>query len=182
MSRMTGVFALAVLAGIALVVSYAAITKPSPRIVVDAKRLANDVWVTEQVAPDSFADIKARRFESIIDLRPDGEEPGQPSSETIAKVAQANGLAFAYVPVTHGDIPSQSVDALGQSLALIHRPVLLYCRSGKRAARTWALAEASRVDGLDAAAIKAAVQSAGQSADDLSESIDARIAARSSSH
>ncbi|MEO5560588.1 MAG: TIGR01244 family sulfur transferase [Dokdonella sp.] len=175
-------FALAVLAGIALVVSFAAVTKPPARLVVNAKRLTNDVWVTEQVAPEGFADIKARRFESIIDLRPDGEEPGQPSSETIAKVAQVSGMAFAYVPVTHGDIPSQSVDALAQSLALVHKPVLLYCRSGKRAARTWALAEASRAGGLDAVAIKAAVQSAGQSADDLSESISARIAARSNGH
>ena len=174
--------ALAMLAGIVLVVSYAAITKPAPRVVVNAKELANDVWVTEQVVPESFADIKARRFESIIDLRPDGEELGQPSSETIAKVAQANGLAFAYVPVAHGDIPSPPVDALAQSLALVHKPILLYCRSGKRAARTWALAEASRVDGLDAAAIEAAVRSAGQPVDDLSQAIGARIAARSSSH
>jgi uncharacterized protein (TIGR01244 family) len=179
---MTRAFALAVLAGIVLVVAYAAIRKPSPGIAVNAKFLANGVWVTEQVVPESFADIKARRFESIIDLRPDGEEPGQPSSETIAKLAQASGLAFAFVPVKHGDIPSQSVDALAQSLALVHKPILLYCRSGKRAARTWALAEASRAGGMDAAAIRAAVQSVGQSADDLGESIDARIAARSGSH
>jgi uncharacterized protein (TIGR01244 family) len=91
-------------------------------------------------------------------------------------------LTFAYVPVPHGDIPGQAVDALGQSLASAGKPVLLYCRSGKRAARTWALSEASRADGLDAVAIQAAVRSAGQSADDLAESIAARIAARSNSH
>lgn len=182
MPGMKTAFALAVLAGIAMVVAYAAITQPPRRIAVNAKRLTNDIWVTEQVVPENLADIKARRFASIIDLRPDGEEAGQPSSESIGKDAQAQGLAFAYIPVAHGDIPSQSVDALAESLALVHKPVLLYCRSGKRAARTWALAEASRAGGLDAMAIKAAVQSVGQSADDLSESISARIAARSNGH
>jgi uncharacterized protein (TIGR01244 family) len=181
MPRLRWVFGLAVLAGIAGVVSYAAITNAS-RQRVDIKPLADGVWVTEQVRPDSFSEIKLRGFKSVIDLRPDGEEPGQPSSESVAKAARALGLAFAYVPVQHGDIPGKAVDALGQSLASAGKPVLLYCRSGKRAVRTWALSEASRADGPDAVAIQAAVRSAGQSADDLAESIAARIAARSNSH
>jgi uncharacterized protein (TIGR01244 family) len=80
--------------------------------------------------------------------------------------------------VPHGEIPEQAVTRLREALDRQQGPVLLYCRSGKRAARTWALAEASRPNGLPAEAIVAAVRGAGQEADDLRPRIDAAVAAR----
>jgi protein tyrosine phosphatase (PTP) superfamily phosphohydrolase (DUF442 family) len=56
--------------------------------------------------------------------------------------------------------------------------VLLYCRSGRRAARTWSLVEASRADGMDVAQIIAAVKEGGQEADDLKDALEQRVAAR----
>ena len=169
---------LAALAGATFVVAAAAADKsasqPSP-----ARELVGGVWASGQVTPAQLADFEARGFKAVIDLRPDGEAPDQPSAADMAQAARAHGMAFAYVPVPHGDIPAAAVDKLGQSLVRVERPVVLYCRSGWRAARTWALAEASRPGGLDADAIKAAVQSAGQPVDHLDESIAARIAARS---
>ena len=72
----------------------------------------------------------------------------------------------------------KAVTALQKALESPARPVLLYCRSGKRAARTWALAEASRPGGLDAAAIKRIVLATGHPVADLDRDIQARIAAR----
>lgn len=119
-----------------------------------------------------------QRYAKIIDLRPDGEVDGQPSSSEMAQAARRQAVAFGYVPVPHGEIPEEAVLKLRQALADQKGQVLLYCRSGKRAARTWALAEAGRPGGLQADEIIAAVRGAGQEADDLRPRIQSAIAAR----
>jgi len=145
---------------------------------IDAKPLVAGVWISEQVAPAQLPELASEGFKAVVDLRPNGEMAGQPSSDEVSEAAKRAGLAFSYVPVAHGDIAADSVAALDRALSASGRPVLLYCRSGRRAARTWALVEASRSGGLDADAIEAAVRSAGQSADDLKQDISRRIAAR----
>jgi uncharacterized protein (TIGR01244 family) len=179
MPRTRTVFVLGVLAGAAVVLAMAALNRPQSRASLDARKLTSDVWVSEQISADDFRALQSKHVRSIIDLRPDGEAPDQPDSSRVREWAAQRGIAFAYVPVPHGEIPPQSVDALSAALASAQKPALLYCRSGKRAARTWALVEASRAEGMDAAAIAAAVAAVGQNVDDLHDPIAARIAARS---
>jgi uncharacterized protein (TIGR01244 family) len=183
MPGLKGSFFIAVLAGATAVVGWAAYERfvappPGP---IAAKQLADGVWVSEQISPQQLALLKRGDFLAVVDLRPDGEVKGQPSSAAMAAAAAKSGLAFTYDPVPHGAIPEQAVDTLQKALAAHPRPVLLYCRSGKRAARTWALAEASRAGGLDAAAIRRIVLAVGQPVDDLDRDIQARIAARPTS-
>jgi len=171
-------FVLALLVGMVGAVGYAAISRPTALRATAAKQLSSDVWVSEQIALDRISNLRSLGFKSLIDLRPDGEAADQPSSTAVAAASAQAGLQFAYVPVQHGEIPDASVDALAKTLVKMERPVLLYCRSGRRAARTWALSEASRAGGMDQAHIEAAVAGAGQSADDLSAAVAVRIAAR----
>jgi len=145
----------------------------------DLHALTPGIWVTEQVTLEQIPGI-SRKFRSLVDLRPDGEAADQPTASQMRQSSATKGVTFSYVPVPHGAIPAGVVDALGRSLESSPQPVLLYCRSGKRAARTWALVEASRVGGLKESEIVAAVEAAGQPAGDLSAEIAARIAARRS--
>lgn len=135
--------------------------------------------VSGQVGPGQLADLKARGYTTIISLRPDGEGPDQPSAAQMSDAARSNGMGFAYVPVAPGAIADSAVVALRQALAANSGKVLLYCRSGSRAARTWSLFEASRPGGADADAILAMVKASGQSADDLRAAIADRVSARS---
>lgn len=187
---MTGpkLFLLALLTGFAAVVAHAAIDrmdKPVPSAPAGARstgtmhRLSDRIAVRDQLTPADVATIAAHGFGAVFDLRPDGEVPDQPSSDVIGNVVRAAGLRFAYLPTPHGDIPEAVVRDLGRALDGDTGKVLLYCRSGKRAARVWALAEASRAGGSDAAAITAAVRAAGQPIDDLLPQITKRIASRS---
>lgn len=144
---------------------------------VPLRELISGVWIAGQIDPLDLPGLKARGFHAVVDLRPDGEEAGQPNASVIEAAARSNGLAFDYVPVAGGATADQ-VAALAASLSAMQGPVVLYCRSGRRAARTWALSEASRVDGLDAAQINAALVSSGQAAADLDPEIRRRIAAR----
>ena len=173
------VFALAVAVGATVVLVMAgvsAVRREANRVPVAS--LTREVFISEQITPNRLAQLRRDGFRSIIDLRPDGEAPDQMPSADVERLARENNLGFAYVPIQHGEIASTSVDALVASLQSVAKPVVLYCRTGRRAARTWALAEASRPGGLDAAAIDAALKSAGQPGDDLAGEISSRIAAR----
>jgi uncharacterized protein (TIGR01244 family) len=140
--------------------------------------LIGNVSVRDQVNLATIDALQAAGFSSIIDLRPDGESPEQANSAALAERAKAAGMRFAYIPAPRGTIPAATVDALSQALEEAEGPVMIYCHSGSRAARVWALAAASRPNGPDAAAIATAVRNAGQKVDDLLAEIDARIANR----
>jgi uncharacterized protein (TIGR01244 family) len=175
----TWLFVLAILLGMALVLIPGAISAWNNKPLLTFSKLNDGIEVTQQIWPEQIRQIDRRNYRTVIDIRPDGETKDQPTSAEIAKIMRDEGVNFVYVPVPRGDIPNASVDALADALAKSPKPVLLYCRIGRRAARAWGLAEASRPGGLDAAAIAAAVKTIGFSVDDLSQQIAHRIANRS---
>lgn len=172
------VFLASIVAGLALALSFATYVHFNKPPSIPVQQLTEYISVTEQLTQESMEQLKNQGFATVIDLRPDGEVLDQPSSETMARAATRNGMHFYYVPVPHGAIPDQSVRQLATALRDAPKPVIMYCRSGKRAARTWSLVEASRYDGLDSASIMAAVAEVGHSADDLRQDIKLRIAQR----
>jgi uncharacterized protein (TIGR01244 family) len=175
------IFGLSVILGVIYVVAsfgYAHFTKAPP---LKFRRLTPDISVAEQIRTESVPQLQLLGFSTIIDMRPDGEVADQPAAVAVETAVHANHMHFSYVPVPHGDIPADAVTALAKAIAENPRPILLYCRSGRRAARTWSLVEASRPGGLDAADILAAVKAGGQSAEDLNGAIAQRIANRTKS-
>jgi uncharacterized protein (TIGR01244 family) len=142
-------------------------------------QIYNQIYVTEQLDTSSFSNLRFNRIRTIIDIRPDGEDPKQNSSDEIREVAKNYAMQFAYIPVAHGPIPEQAVTDLQKALQSSPRPVLMYCRTGNRAARTFALVLASQTDGPNLEEILNMVKSTGHSAADLSEEIQSRIRERS---
>lgn len=140
--------------------------------------LVSGVDVAGQVSAADVARLKEQGYRTIINMRPDGEGAGQPVSADVAKATADAGLAYAYIPTSAANMPDAVIDDLGRALAGAEGPVLIYCRSGARVARAWALAEASRPGGLDKQGIVGAVEQAGFSAADLEPRIEARLAAR----
>jgi len=171
-------FAISVVFGVALVLAASSYDHWTRRPEVTTSKLTTDISVAEQIQLEDIPQLKARGFAAIIDLRPDGEAAGQPAAQAVESAAHENHMGFTYVPVPHGDIPDAAVTALSRAILTSPHPILLYCRSGRRAVRTWSLAEASRPDGLDTDAIHAAVRASGQSAEDLNAAITQRIALR----
>lgn len=174
-------FWFAVLAGMVLVPAVAGYDRwqrAQNALPASIRSLYQDVWLGDQLQLDILPKLKARGVGTVIDLRPDGEAADQPPASAVESAARALQIQFAYIPVPHGDIPDSAVAALSKALAGSPKPVLLYCRSGRRAARTWALAEASRPGGLSAEDIREAVTQVGQSIDDLNGAITTRIKQR----
>jgi len=162
-----------------LLVMYLGQRKPGE--VPDLTLLTNGVFVTSQLKPSAVGSLKARGIRTIVDFRPDGEAADQTPSSVIESLSKDDGMAFHYIPVPHESIPDEAVHALRDVLSQGATPTVLYCRSGKRAARTFALAVASQTDGPDLNQILGMVRAAGFSADDLKLNIAERISQRSSS-
>lgn len=108
----------------------------------DIRTLNDSISVAPQIAPDALAAIRAAGFVAVINNRPDGEEPGQPAGEAIRAAAEAAGLAYHAIPVTHAGIGRAELDAITRALVDAGGPVLAFCRSGTRSCHLWALASA----------------------------------------
>ncbi|QLP97050.1 MAG: hypothetical protein HZY79_06130 [Rhodoblastus sp.] len=163
---------------------------PARQEVVTLKPLAPGIAVASQLLPGDLSELRARGVRAVIDLRPDGEAPDQPSASTMADAARAARLSFFYTPTPHGVVPPDVVHDFSTALVQIRAqpaaaspdaaqaPIVLFCRSGARAVRVWALAEASRAGGMSLDEIERAATGAGFSIADERDEVARRIAAR----
>ena len=88
------------------------------------------------------ADIEALAdagIRTIVNNRPDGEDPGQLPAEEARRLAEARGIAYHHIPVTAASLTAGDVDAMAAVLAKAERPIVLHCRSGTRSTLLWAL-------------------------------------------
>lgn len=114
------------------------------------RRLDDGMVVSGQIAPEDVPALAAEGVRMIINNRPDGEAPGQPEGEEIARAAAAAGLAYRFIPIRQ--LEPGAVQATAQALDEAEGPVLAYCASGTRSTFLWALARSSQgADGDDLA-------------------------------
>ncbi len=106
---------------------------------MEYRQISDNYSVAGQIFPDDVAAIKAAGFKSLICNRPDDEQPGQPSSESVKAAAQASGLDFRYIPVVSGQITSENIADQAVALEEMQAPVFAYCRSGARCTNLYAL-------------------------------------------
>ena len=98
--------------------------------------------VAPQLAPEEVVQAAALGFKLLINNRPDGEAPDQPSSDEMAAAARAAGMAYSHVPVVGGPNTAQ-VEAVAELVAEAVGPVLAFCRSGTRSIVTWSRGQQS---------------------------------------
>ena len=114
------------------------------------RRLEDEVFVSGQIDPGEVPALAARGIRMIINNRPDGEAPGQPSGEEIAAAAEAAGLAYRAIPIRQ--LEPGAVQAIAQALGEADGPVLAFCAAGTRSTFLWALARSGEgADGDDLA-------------------------------
>lgn len=109
------------------------------------KPLSPDIGVTSQVTPDAIAAAKAAGYRTIINNRPDREEPGQPTSAELEAKAKAAGVEYHHIPVVPGQFGDAQIDAFGDAMQGCGKPVLAFCKSGMRATSLWALSQAGKL-------------------------------------
>ena len=107
----------------------------------DFRKVTDDFSVAPQIAIADIAAAADQGFALVINNRPDGEAPDQPSSAQMEAAARAAGLDYAFIPVRGGPTLEQ-VDAVEAAIAEAKGPVLAFCRSGTRSIVTWSLGQA----------------------------------------
>ncbi len=112
---------------------------------MDVKKITPDLAVGPQLMPTDMVALAAAGFRSVIDNRPDGEGPDQPTYREIADAAAANGLTAQHLPIVAGAVTDEHVAAFDAALAELPKPVFAYCRSGNRSTTLWALSQAGRM-------------------------------------
>lgn len=105
------------------------------------KALTTSLSVSPQLSEADVAQAARDGFRAIIDNRPDGEEPGQPSATEMQAMAASHGMGFAHVPTVGGKISDKDVAQMAHALSRLDGPVLAYCRTGTRSTTLWALSE-----------------------------------------
>jgi uncharacterized protein (TIGR01244 family) len=107
----------------------------------DFRRVTDSFSVSPQVTEADMARAAAEGFVLVINNRPDGEDPSQPSAATIESAARAAGMDYLYAPVRGGPTQEQ-VDAVRAAVEAAEGPVLAFCRSGTRSIVTWSVGQA----------------------------------------
>ena len=103
----------------------------------DIRTVTDSFATAPQLSPADMAEAAARGFTLVINNRPDGEAPGQPTNAEMEAAAHAAGLAYVHIPVVGGPTPGQ-VEAVRAAVETADGPVLAFCRSGTRSIVTWA--------------------------------------------
>jgi uncharacterized protein (TIGR01244 family) len=106
------------------------------------RELCPGVFASPQIGFAEVAEAKSLGVTLIINNRPEGESDDQVAGAEIAAAAQAAGIEYVAIPVTHAGFSANQVAAMITALRDAKGPVLAYCRSGTRSTLLWALAEA----------------------------------------
>ncbi|WP_374534003.1 TIGR01244 family sulfur transferase [Phenylobacterium sp.] len=104
------------------------------------RHVTDQISVAPQIALEDLPRAAELGFKLVINNRPDGEEPGQPTGAEVEAAARAAGLDYVHIPVRGGPTPDQ-VEANYRAVEAAEGPVLAFCRSGTRSIVTWSLGQ-----------------------------------------
>lgn len=124
-------------------------------------RVTDAMSVAPQIQPGLITALAKAGYKCVICNRPDDEDPGQPSAESIRTAAEAAGIAFHHIPMVGANVTPGMLDAFAAALdAAAEGPTLAYCRSGTRSCMLWSMVTA-RSGALPVDQVLAAAQRAG---------------------
>jgi len=104
------------------------------------RQLDERTLVDGQIAPDDVATLKVLGVTMIVNNRPDGEDPGQPTSDEIEAAAREAGIEYRHVPIARGLGPSD-IEAMREAMhSASEGKLFAFCRSGNRSTLAWAVA------------------------------------------
>jgi uncharacterized protein (TIGR01244 family) len=100
--------------------------------------------VSPQIEPDDIPALAAAGFRTVINNRPDIENPPGLSAAAMRAAVEAAGMTFVDNPLTHGAMGPAQAEAQRAAIESAGGPVFAYCASGNRCTIIWAMAMARR--------------------------------------
>ena len=104
------------------------------------------VYVSGQLFEQDVKLLAKQGVRSILNNRADGEVPGQPLSDDLARVAEEHGVTYLQLAVDPRSITERDVRAFAKACHQLERPLHVFSRSGARSMKIWEMAEAMSLD------------------------------------
>jgi uncharacterized protein (TIGR01244 family) len=95
--------------------------------------------VAPQPILSDFQELRRLGFTTIVNNRPDGEDPKQLGSAAEEQAARAAGLGYVHIPVTSTGMTKDDARLLKETIEQAPGPVVAHCRSGARSFYLWVL-------------------------------------------
>jgi uncharacterized protein (TIGR01244 family) len=95
--------------------------------------------VAPQPLLSDFQELRGLGFMTIVNNRPDGEDPNQPGSAAEEQAARAAGLGYVHIPVTSTGMTEGDARLFKETIEQARGPVVAHCRSGARSFYLWVL-------------------------------------------
>lgn len=106
------------------------------------REIGPSLWTAPQLQADDFSAIAQQGFRTIINMRPDFEEPGQPQADSLRAAAEQAGLHYEFLPVVSGQFTEQNIVDFARQVAELPKPILTFCRTGTRCTHLWSMVQA----------------------------------------
>lgn len=103
--------------------------------------LETGVEITSALTVAELEQVKAKGFKTVICNCKPGESAEFPGEDAYRQKAADIGLQWVHIPVAPGDYGHADIAAFAQALQQLPRPILAFCRTGKRATHLWAYAK-----------------------------------------
>ena len=137
---------------------------------MQAREITPRYAVSPQISVEDIPAIAEAGFKLVICNRPDGEVPPSHQAATIRAAAEAAGLAFEELPLTHQTMTPENVARQKALFEGAEGQVLAYCASGTCSSVVWALGHAAD---LGADEVLAKTAAAGYALDGLRPALEA---------
>jgi uncharacterized protein (TIGR01244 family) len=95
--------------------------------------------IAPQPKLSDFQEFRRSGFTTVVNNRPDGEDPTQLGSAVEAEAAHSAGLGYVHIPVTATGMTEQDARLLKETIEQAPGPVVAHCRSGARSFYLWVL-------------------------------------------
>jgi uncharacterized protein (TIGR01244 family) len=105
------------------------------------KKVNDKLWIAPQPRKDDLAVSARQVICAVINNRPDGEEPGQPSAAENQQAAEELGMDYVHIPIVPGQLREGEVRDFQKALAEAGGRVLAHCKTGARSLTLWSIGE-----------------------------------------
>lgn len=112
---------------------------------MDIREITPTYFVAPQLDPSDMASVAAAGITTVICNRPDTEVPPSHQAHVMQEAAEAAGLAFHVLPLTHQSFTDDNIARHRDIAETCSGKCLAYCASGTRSTFAWAMGQADRM-------------------------------------
>jgi uncharacterized protein (TIGR01244 family) len=102
-------------------------------------QLAPGLTAAGALSADNIEALAASGVKTIINNRPDNEDPGQLPAYEARELCAAHGIAYHHIAFVNATLTRDHIDAFEKVLMSGSHPMVAHCRSGTRSTMIWAL-------------------------------------------